>query len=191
MQINLRKANAIQSEIRKAIGSVNAVNTVSVTEFTQNIEAVLGKAAVEYNEAVFKKVSLNAALFKIRAAVGKANAESGINEVLAQIQEFEALIGIKNAIASAQVRKDYDEITARIEKMKSTTSERSVVYGDSYNSVETTIVSQLETDKAKEDVKALKRIRQELNDKLLQLNVNTLITLSEDTVVTLEEEGLV
>ena len=191
MQINLRKANAIQAEIRKAISSVNAANTVTVTEFTQNVEAVLGKAEKEYNEAVFKKVSLNSALFKIRAAVGKANAESGINEFLAQVQELEALIAIKNGVASAQVRKDSAEISARIEKLKTSTSDRSVLYGDRYNNVETSVVSQLEIDKAKNDVKALKRLRQDLNDKLLQLNVNTLITLSEDTVATLKEEGLV
>lgn len=191
MQINLRKANAIQSEIRKAISSVNAANTVTVTEFTQNVEAVLDKAAAEYNEAVFKKVSLNSALFKIRAAVGKANAESGINEVLAQVQELEALISIKSGVASAQVRKDNSEITARIEKLKTSTSDRTALYGDRYNNVETSVVSQLEIDKAKNDVKALKRFRQELNDKLLQLNVNTLISLSEDTVATLKEEGLV
>lgn len=191
MQINLRKANAIQAEIRKAISSVNAANTVTVTEFTQNVEAVLGKAEKEYNEAVFKKVSLNSALFKIRAAVGKANAESGINEVLAQVQELEALIAIKNGVASAQVRKDSAEISARIEKLKTSTSDRSALYGDRYNNVETSVVSQVEIDKAKNDVKALKRLRQDLNDKLLQLNVNTLITLSEDTVATLKEEGLV
>lgn len=191
MQINLRKANAIQAEIRKAISAVDAVSNVTVTEFTQNVEATLDKAAAEYNLAVAKKVALNSALFKIRAAVGKANAESGINEVLAQVQEIEALIAIKNSVATLQVRKDSVEISARIEKMKTTTSDRSLLYGDRYNNVETSVASQDLIDSAKNEVKIFKRFRQELNDKLLQLNVNTLITLSEDTVVTLKEEGLI
>lgn len=191
MQINLRKANAIQADIRKAISAVDAVSNVTVTEFTQNVEATLDKAAAEYNLAVAKKVALNSALFKIRAAVGKANAESGINEVLAQVQEIEALIAIKNSVATLQVRKDSVEISARIEKMKTTTSDRSLLYGDRYNNVETSVASQDLIDSAKNEVKIFKRFRQELNDKLLQLNVNTLITLSEDTVVTLKEEGLI
>lgn len=191
MQINLRKANALQSEIRKAISSVNAVNNVTVTEFTQDVGAALDKAAAEHNQAVFKKVALNSALFKIRAAVGKANADSGINEVLAQVQELEALISIKSSVASSQVRKDISEINARIEKMKGATSERSVLYGDRYNNVETSVVSQSDIDQAKTEVKTLKRVRQDLNDKLLQLNVNTLITLSEDTKATLRDEGLI
>jgi hypothetical protein len=53
------------------------------------------------------------------------------------------------------------------------------------------VVSQSDIDQAKVELKTLKRFRQELNDKLLQLNVNTLITLSEDTVVTLKDEGLI
>jgi len=191
MQVNLRKANAIQAEIRKAITSVNAVSNVTVTEFTQNVREALDKASLEYNLAIAKKVALNSALFKIRASVGKANVESGINDVLAQVQELEALIGIKNAVASSQVRKEISEINARIEKMKGTTNERSVLYGDRYNNVETSVVSQSDIDQAKVELKTLKRFRQELNDKLLQLNVNTLITLSEDTVVTLKDEGLI
>lgn len=191
MQVNLRKANALQSEIRKAISSVNVVNNVTVTEFTQDVGAVVDKAADEHNQAIFKKVALNSALFKIRAAVGKANADSGINEVLAQVQELEALISIKSSVASSQVRKEISEINARIEKMKAVTSDRSALYGDRYNSVETSVVSQSEIDQAKTEVKTLKRFRQELNDKLLQLNVNTLITLSEDTKATLKDEGLI
>lgn len=190
MQINLRKANALQSEIRKAISGVNAVSTISVTEFTQGVEGVLNKAAAEHSAAIQRKMALNTALFSIRSAVGKANADSGINQVLAQVQEMEALIGIETSVANLQVAKDISEIEARIEKIKSNTTERASLY-DRYNSVETSVVSQADIDQAKTRVKTLKRFRQELNDKLLQLNVNTLITLSEDTKATLKEEGLV
>lgn len=191
MQINLRKANALQAEIRKAISAVQVKSDVTISEFTQGIESVIDKSASEFAAAVQRKVALNSALFAIRSAVGKANADSGINKVLAQVQEIEALIAIKNSVASAQVRKDIVEITARIEKMKSNTSDRAGLYGDRYNNVETSVVSQADIDQAKVEVKTFKRLRQDLNDQLLQLNVNTFITLSEDTKATLKEEGLI
>ena len=106
MQINLRKAAAIQAELRKAINSVKVEQTVSVTEFTADVEGVLSKGELEFNRALERKEDLNKALFRIRAAVGRANVESGINDILADIQLLDAQIAIENTIASAQVRKD-------------------------------------------------------------------------------------
>jgi hypothetical protein len=45
-------------------------------------------------------------------------------------------------------------------------------------------------DAAKVQVKNLKRQRQALQDKLLTLNVNTLITVTGDDEVLLKEEGI-
>jgi hypothetical protein len=44
MQINLRKANAIQAEIKKAISAVKVESSVSISEFTSDVEA-LSKAS--------------------------------------------------------------------------------------------------------------------------------------------------
>ena len=192
MQINLRKAAAIQAEIRKAITSVKVEQTVSVTEFTADVEGVLSKGELEFNRALERKEDLNKALFRIRAAVGRANVESGINDILADIQLLDAQIAIENTIASAQVRKDVTEINARIVKMKQApNNDRLALYGERYNSIESGVASEAAVNAAKQVLKGLKRDRQGLNDKLLQLNVNTLIELSDPTKMTLQEEGLI
>ncbi len=192
MQINLRKANAIQSEIRRAIGQVNAKDSIAVSEFVSDVEATISKAALEFRQSLDRKEALNKALFQIRAAVGRANAQSGINDTLAEIQLIDARIAIKNVIASATLKKDISEINARIVKLKQAqTSERMSLYGDRYNNVDTGVVSEADVSVAKAELKALKRERQGLNDKLLQLNVNTLIDLTDATKVTLQEEGLI
>ena len=192
MQINLRKAAAIQAEIRKAINSVKVEQTVSVTEFTADVEGVLSKGELEFNRALERKEDLNKALFRIRAAVGRANVESGINDILADIQLLDAQIAIENTIASAQVRKDVTEINARIVKMKQApNNDRLALYGERYNSIESGVASEAAVNAAKQVLKGLKRDRQGLNDKLLQLNVNTLIELSDPTKMTLQEEGLI
>jgi glutamyl/glutaminyl-tRNA synthetase len=192
MQINLRKASAIQSEIRKAITGVKATDSVSVTEFTADVDAALSKGALEFTQALQRKEALNKALFQIRAAAGRANVESGISDVLADIQLLDAQIAIKSTIASTAPRKEVTEINARIVKMKQTpSSERSMLYGERYNTVETTVVSEQDINVAKAELKMLKRDKQALADKLLQLNVNTLIQLSDPTKLTLQEEGLI
>ena len=192
MQINLRKANAIQAEIRRAISSVHAKDAVSITEFTSDVEAVLSRGTLEFMQALQRKEALNKALFQIRKAVGRANVECGISDVLADIESLDAQIAIKNQIANAAIRKDTSEINARIAKMKQSTGERAaVLYGDRYNSVETTVVSENDVATAKSILKTMKRDRQALNDKLLQLNVNTLVELTDFTKLTLQEEGLI
>jgi hypothetical protein len=56
--------------------------------------------------------------------------------------------------------------------------------------VTTSAVTQELVDGAKGDLKALKRTRQELQDKLLAENINTTIELNDEMVVLLKEEGL-
>ena len=193
MQINLRKANAIQAEIKKAISAVKVESSVSVSEFIEDVEAVLSKGELDFIQAINKKEALTKALFQIRAAVGRANVEAGISDVLAQAQQLDDIIGIKSMVANLQARKEVSEINARIVKIKSSigTDRASVLYGERYNVVETGVLNNDRIDQTKAEVKMLKRDRQELNDKLLSLNVNTTIQLADPTIITLQSEGII
>jgi len=91
------------------------------------------------------------------------------------------------------VAKSMSEITARIDKLKATptdASARSAIYGDRYNNVETSVVEQTTIDAAKAKVKELKRQKQTLQDKLLTLNVTTVINVSDVDVMVLKLEGI-
>lgn len=191
MQINLRKANAIQSEIRKAISSVKVENNITVSEFTSDVDAALSKGALEFNQAVERKEALNDALFQIRAAVGRANASAGVSDLLAEVENLDAKINLKTLVATSTARKEITEINARIVKAKSATGDRLSLYGDRLSNVETGVATEEAIRVAKEEVKRLKREKQALSDKLLQLNVNTLIELTDKTKVTLTAEGLI
>jgi hypothetical protein len=191
MQINLRKANAIQSEIRKAISGVKVESNITVSEFTSDVDAALSKGALEFNQAVERKEALNDALFQIRAAVGRANASAGVSDLLAEVENLDAKINLKTAVATSTARKEITEINARIVKAKSATGDRLSLYGDRLSNVETGVATEEAIRVAKEEVKRLKREKQALSDKLLQLNVNTLIELTDKTKVTLTAEGLI
>jgi hypothetical protein len=190
MQINLRKANAVQSEIKKSLSGVRLETSVTVTEFTDNVEVTVNKAATDLDAALNQKLRLIGALFEIRTAVGRANATAGINDTLTAIEQIDQEMSVVSTLIGLKPRTPLTEINARIEKAKANTSERVSLYGDRLSSVETVVVYQERIDAAKVEVKQMKRAKQVLQDKLLQLNVNTLIELSAGTAEALKDEGI-
>lgn len=192
MQVNLRKANAIQAEIRKAISAVKLDTNVSVTEYTADIPAALQGAQTSFLNAIKRKNALNKVLFNIRTLVGRANAQAGISDVLAEVQRVDAALTIIGTVANATEAKPLSEIQARIDKMKANTSTdaRTAIYGERYNAVETSVISSDEITLAKAKMKELKREKQAHQDKLLSLNVGTNITLDAGEVELLKDEGI-
>ena len=146
MQINLRKANAVQAEIKKAISGVKVEMNVSVDEFTTDFKTVVVAAQDSLVKAIARKRELTKALFEIEARLEKAKASPQADSL------------------------------------------RASMYG--INKVETSVVTLSLVAEAKLLAKSFKRDKQELQDRLLQLNVNTLISLSDQTVTLLQEEGI-
>lgn len=190
MKINLRKANAIQAEIRRAINGCNVESNVGVTEFTPNVEEVIREAGVKYQLANQRKIALTNALYNIRGHVANANAAAGVNILLTDIQRIEAVMSIHSVVTVQQVAKSIEEVNARVEKQKSLNGESRLSMLERYNTVDTTVVTQADIENAKEAVKTLKRNRQELQDKLLTLNVTVTIDISPEDEQLLVEEGI-
>ena len=191
--INLRKANALQSEIRKAIAAKNVSDTIIITEFTKNVDGVLEKAMADFATDVTRKVALNTALFNIRKSVARVNAFAGVSDILTDIELIDANMAVYSAVSTKEVAKTLGEITARIEKMKASTSDTNTraIYGDRYSNVETSVVEQNSIDGSKEVVKKLKREKQALQDKLLTLNVNKTIDIDHVDEMVLKLEGII
>ena len=121
-----------------------------------------------------------------------ANATAGINTMLGDIEALDQVMAVYSNVAVQPVAKSFDEINARIEKLKAAPQDhRSAIYGDRYSSVETSVVSQEAINTAKDKVKELKRQRQAMQDKLLSLNVNTLITIKPEDETLLTQEGII
>jgi hypothetical protein len=190
MQINLRKANAVQAEIKKAISGVKVEMNVSVDEFTPDYKSVVVTAQQSLVKAVARKRELTKTLFEIRNQVGAANAKVGVNQVLTQVELIDADLSILTPLVNGTIGKEFTEIEARLEKAKASQADsiRASMYG--INKVETSVVTPSLIEDAKLLAKSFKRDKQELQDKLLQLNVNTLISLSDEAVELLQEEGI-
>jgi hypothetical protein len=189
MQISLRKASAIQAEIRKIINAINLNVNTSVTEFTPSINYAIKEAKVEFFALVNRKEQLTETLFNIRALVGRANTQAGVNDLLTQIEHINSRIAIREILASSAVSKTIDELTARVDKSKSTNlTAETPYYRDGF--IETTVLNKFDIEAANNKLKELKRTKQDLQDNLLKVNVETNITLSDQDVSTLKEEGI-
>jgi hypothetical protein len=190
MEINLRKANAIQAEIRKAISAVEAKDTISVSEFTANVACEVSTAEVDYINAMTRKEALTVALYNIRKSVASANATAGVGQILGDIEKIDSIIKLLETTVSVRTRMvSVDEISKRLDKLRNAPADSARLYGRT-DEVTTGVVSDIIKSAAKQRIKGMRKARQELQDKLLSVNVNTLISVSIDDTKLLGEEGI-
>lgn len=190
MEINLRKANAIQQEIRAAMREARAPVTISVTEFEHGEEAIL-KARTDCETAQVKCESLIGALYEIRAKVGAANEACGLNLTLTRISEIGELSSLyQQATAKTALRLDEAVLSGKVAKLREKPRE-GAYYGHSDDTVSTGVFDETSVRAIKARIDGLKREKRDLQDKLLALNVENTITLSEPAVAVLKEEGII
>jgi hypothetical protein len=190
MNITLRKASAIQNSINDAVKSIKVELTVELNEFV-NVESALAKANGDLVANDGRRQRLTMALYNIRALVGTANAQSGIDTNLAKAAFIDKRIGQLEQLASATEITDLDVIKGKLEKIKNDKGEtsRRSIYGYS-DTVSTSVLSKAQIDQAKAEILNLKKQKQKLNDEILELNIKTEIPLSDEVVASLQAEGL-
>ena len=185
MNITLRKANAIQLSINEMIKGLTFEKSVSINEY-ENYSKQLDAVRDVFNTHRATRTKLVAALYAIRKAVSAANADAGINDMLADVAMMEKEIQFHNQFATTPARLSDKVIEGKITKIKESTEDR--YYRD--QEVNTTIFTQEEVEEFKRTVADLKRQKQKLQDTLLELNVQTEIELDEETVRFLERADI-
>jgi hypothetical protein len=205
MNITLRKASAIQNSINDAVKSIKVELTVELNEFV-NVETALAKANSDMVANDGRRQRLTMALYNIRALVGTANAQSGIDTNLAKAAFIDKRIGQLEELAKAteitdldvikgkldKIKTDLDVIKGKLDKIKNDKGEtsRRSIYGYS-DTVSTSVMSKAQIDQAKAEILNLKKQKQKLNDEILELNIKTEIPLSDEVVASLQAEGLI
>ena len=187
MNITLRKANAVQLSINEMVKGLSFDTSVSLNEFedaTAQIDAV--RDTFDTHRAT--RTKLVSALYEIRKAVAGANADAGINDMLAEVAQLEKEIQFYNIFATKTPRLSDAVIAGKMEKIKNS-SEDSRIYGRG-DTVDTSIFTKEEVEEFKRTVADLKRKKQKLQDILLELNVQTEIQLDEETARFLERADI-
>lgn len=188
MKLTLRKANALQNTIQDHIKTIEIAMTVSLNEF-QPTTSVLQTAreTLVHNDA--KRTKLTKALYGIRAKVGRANVDAGVADLLTEAAFIDKRLGFLKALSESKVVEDTAVIEGKLEKLRSQ-EKSSRIYG--YNdTVDTGVLTAEQVEGYKAEMRSLKKEKQSINDKVLELNVRTEIELDADTVSLLQAEQLV
>ena len=186
MNINLRKANNVQSSIQDAINSIETVMSVEINEFQDPIKEIQSANDLLFaNDA--RRMKLLQAFYNIRALVATANASCGISTNLAKAAFIEKRLQQLSSIASQKPVTDMEVVKGRLDKIKNRDDKE--FYGRS-DTVTTSVIGAEQIAQAKAQIKDLRKQKQKINDENLDLNFKTEIPLTEDTVKVLTDEGI-
>lgn len=187
MKITLRKANALQNSINDALKQIAVTGEVALTEFHKP-EDEIARVRAEALKNIQRRDALNAALYDIRQRVAGANSNAGVDKNLTAVAELEKQIQFYTGIAGKEVRLGADIVAGKLRKVAESKSERLYGYGDT---VSTSVWTAEDLAGFRKTVSDLKKSKQQLQDVILETNVRTEITLSDETVTVLQAEGLV
>lgn len=187
MKITLRKANALQNTIQDHVKTIEVKTSISLNEFQNpGAEIACARAGLLANEA--RRALLTRALYSVRAAVGRANANVGIADLLADAAYVDKRIGQLKAVVECEPTEADAVIAGKLDKIRNDKSDRRM-YG--YNdTVNVGVLNAEQIEVYKTEMRNLKKEKQSINDKMLELNVRTDIELDADTVAVLETEKL-
>ena len=186
MKITLRKANAIQASIQEAIRALDTDVRINLNEY-EGVEDQIqeGRNRLFGNTATQEK--LIAALFEIRASVSSANSTSGIDKVLTEVAHKDRQMSLLNRSISAGSQTARRVLNGRLKKILDAEGDARY-YGT--EKVSTSLLTEEEIEERKTKLATLKKSKQADQDRLLELNVQTTIDLSDTALATLRESGI-
>lgn len=187
MNISLRKANALQNSINDAIKHTELVTEVKLNEF-QSPETLISETNVKFLQALSKKEALYSALYEIRKAVSRANAQQSVDQLLADVAHLDKLIGIYSELAGKKTAESMDLVKGRLDKLRNAKEDHSYLYGRS--EITTSVFSKDDVEAFARKLAEAKRNKQQLQDRLLEINVRTEIVLDAISEATLTNAGL-
>jgi hypothetical protein len=186
MKLTLRKANAVQAAINEAIKGLDLSTTVTLNEF-ESVEDQISVVRDRFWTHAATRNQLTMALYEIRAKVAQANAESGINDHLANVAYLEKQISHNTMLAGKGAQTALRVLNGQVKKLSEVKEDG---FGYRHNAVTTSIFTEEEIEDFKHNAAEFKREKQRIQDLLLELNVQTEISLNEDTARFLEKADI-
>ncbi len=190
MNISLRKAKALNSSLEEQLKNISLSPTAVIDEFS-NPDAVIMSSRKNFFNNFSLRNKLVAVIYEIRAALGVANDECGISNLLTtkalfqrQTKEYLSVLSNPDIVLSLS-KETIAAKQAKIQKMEGNSS---------YYNKDTFcvgVLTQEDVDNLKIELSNLKKQSQSIDDQLLELNVKNSIVLSSDTESFLKENRLI
>ena len=192
MKITLRRAAQLQGELARESAQLNLTSTavIKVNE-AANPESVL-KTAVQDFEVKFRQAkNLIKIQYAIRESVATANTATGVAELLSQDAGAKAQMTL---IAEILAQRAVCPTTAEWVSTYNITVERMKKAESLYGHTDQINISVLGTDARERLTKTLadlRRVRNNVSDRLLAINTNTYIDITDTDWTVLQNLGLV
>ena len=186
MKLSLRKANAVQNSINEALRNLKLGTTVTLNEF-EDVKGQIQTARDLFWTNTETQHRLMMALYEIRAKVAQANADSGINAHLTNAAYLEKQIAHYTMLVGKGVQQSLMVLTGQLKKLAGSKDD---LYGRMAQDVSTSIFTENEISDFRARAAKHKREKQRVQDLLLELNIKTEITLTEETAEFLKKEGI-
>ena len=184
---NPPKSSGCIAAISEMISALDLVTDVSINEF-ENPDLKLTEAKDRFEANVNTRYYLMRVQYEIRRQVSLANAESGINDLLAELAITEKDIALYSKLSKLQPSLEIPVITGKLEKIKVRGEDQ--YYGREDN-VKTSIFKENEIKDFKTRLASLKKGKVRLQDQLLERNIQKEIELSKGSVDLLAQSGII
>ena len=193
MQVNLRKAAALQSEISSTLREIE-VSPYLVFEDRDRVAEEMEEKTQEWKDNLLRKQTLNAVLYSIREKVGNANMASGVSKLLCEERRINAdMHWIEAILDKCKGEKYYtaDEIVAKLDQIEKKGEDRETYFSRrNVYAASSVLITKEELAEYRKEMSGLKKQLRKINDTLLELNISTEISLSDKEVTVLETEDL-
>lgn len=184
MQITLRKANKIQSEILDIVKKLDLSTILVINEF-ESPKEVVQKASDKFALNLQRRNDLLDSLYEIRKQVAVANSKCGVDQALAEVARLEKDISLYSTLEKMAPKTENSILKSQLSKLEKVTER---YYA---NNVSTSILDEAQIAGFASSLAKARRQKQEIQDELLEINVQNSITLSDKIVAVLAVEGIV
>ncbi len=189
MKINLRKAHAIQTQIREEMNRLDFSTEISLNEYEWAEDQVkTAKSNLDGHLKTWDK--LTGVMLDIRKKVARANADEGISDLLADAAMIDKQIQLYTQFANARPQDKTTVLNGRLKKRQEST-EASHYGGFGGVSISTGVLTDNDIDKYRLELANLKRTKQEVQEMILAANIDTEIELDEDEEKLLARLGMI
>lgn len=189
MKLTLRKANALQLLINEQIANTSIQTQVSVGKYDDPVLAVLSASGI-FQASLEKTRSLLGVLYSVRQKVAESGHGAGISKILSEIAHIDKLTGVLKPLAILSAFAPTEEVLlaahADLKKEQPVNS-----YSGRAGAFTTGAIPQSWVPIFVKEMSDLRKQKQRLSDKLLELNIQHTIELSPEEEETLKKYDLI
>ncbi len=190
MKVTLRKADALQKSVQSAINAISLPAMVGLTRFGDPVKA-LDKCKKDFEKNLQKKLDLLSALYEIRNTVGTENASNRVTSILSKIAYLDKVNGTLSQFAGngTNPRPNDTIIHQQADDLRQDTA--TPQYGSRRETFTVGILSETEIEAYKRQIEENRKMRQDLSDELLSINVKTEIEIPTGMREILEKYNII